>query len=82
LDSSPPPPGRKMPLAAVDEPPSEPSAAVFDIQQHAQASTSSATHSQSRMAQAIAATIAANTTALGPSSGTALRFNQARSVAS
>ncbi len=82
LDSSPPPPGRRMPLAAVDEPPSEPSAAVFDIQQHAQASSSSATNSQSRMAEAIAATIAANTSAHGASSSTAPRFNLARSAAS
>jgi hypothetical protein len=78
---SPPPPGRKMPSGAADEAPSEPSAAVFDIQQHAQASAASPTNAQSRMAQAIAATIAANTAAR-VASGTIPRFKHALSAAS
>jgi hypothetical protein len=82
LDSPPPPPARMTPPAPADEPSSEPSAAVFDIQQRAQASSSSATNSQSRMAQAIAATIAANTAALGAPSAAAPRFGRALSAAS
>jgi hypothetical protein len=81
LDSPPPPPGRKMPSGTADEAPSEPSAAVFDIQQHAQASAASPTNAQSRMAQAIAATIAANTAAR-VASGTTPRFKHALSAAS
>src|SRR5206468_11525059 len=77
LDSSPPPPGRKLSPAVVDEPSSEPSAAVFDIQQRAQASSLNPTNSQSRMAQAIAATIAANSTAIGVSSTMRSRLSAA-----
>lgn len=81
LNSPPPPPARKMPTPEVDEQPGEPSAAVFDIQQHAQASLAGPTNSQSRMAQAIAATIAANTAA-HPASIAAPRFQRALSAAS
>jgi hypothetical protein len=81
LDSPPPPPGRKMSVVADDEAPSEPSAAVFDIQQHAQESASGATNAQSRMAQAIAATIAANTAAR-VAAATSPGFKHALSAAS
>jgi hypothetical protein len=77
LDSSPTPPGRKMQPAVVEEQPSEPSAAVFDIQQRAQATSANPTNSQSRMAQAIAATIAANSGAIGVSSGLRSRLSAA-----
>jgi hypothetical protein len=82
MDSCAPPPAIVRPPAPVAAPPNDPPAAVREAAQAAEPAVSGATTSQSRMAKAIAATIAANTASRNVSATSAARFSHVLSAAS
>jgi hypothetical protein len=77
----PPPPAVRAP-PPVAAPPNDPPVAVRPAAHPAEPAVSGATTSQSRMAKAIAATIAANTASRNVSAAPAARFSHALSAAS
>ena len=83
LNSPTPPPHRIIPPMPADEQPSDSAATVAEApSQLAEVSSAGPTNNQSRMAKAIAATIAANAASINAATSTALRHDPLLSEAS